>query len=187
MGALRPLPLVLAEANRDHAPFLRSISYPDRQPSQRTCGPCTACCGPGLHFDPSMIDALYDLEIVSKGAAESCGLRRHGGCGAYLRRPVGCRMYRCAWLDGLGDDEHRPDLSGLMLDAVFGSAQKRAIEAHPLPILRATTVGQPTAAGGRLIAELARERAIWFTCGRVAGPPHMILALQAALDGVGAA
>lgn len=73
----------------------------------RTCGTCSACCTP--------------LGIDSDGLQKAPGVPcRHlgpnrQGCTIYATRPTHCQRYLCAWRNGMGDDEHRPDRLGLLL------------------------------------------------------------------------
>lgn len=41
---------------------------------------------------------------------------RGGMCTIYNQRPKPCQTFRCAWLEGLGPENARPDLSGIMLE-----------------------------------------------------------------------
>lgn len=39
------------------------------------------------------------------------------GCRIYADRPLLCSNYRCAWLQGRGAEEDRPDLSGVLVES----------------------------------------------------------------------
>ena len=39
-----------------------------------------------------------------------------GNCKKYDTRPKSCAGYRCSWLDGHGNTEDRPDISGVLMD-----------------------------------------------------------------------
>lgn len=71
---------------------------------QRECGECKACC------------VVFDIDELGKRAGVKCEHLCSNGCSRYETRPVTCRAYRCAWLDGYGDDEMRPDRSGIVYD-----------------------------------------------------------------------
>ena len=72
----------------------------------RSCGPCTACC-------TSL--AIKD-DHLKKAAATPCPHLCADGCSIYTTRPTSCAAFRCAWLDGFGDDSDRPDLSGAIVE-----------------------------------------------------------------------
>ncbi len=38
-----------------------------------------------------------------------------GSCGIYSSRPQSCRDFKCAWLEGVGSHEDRPDKSGALI------------------------------------------------------------------------
>lgn len=68
----------------------------------RTCGPCTACCWvgsvPGLKEEYSF-----------------CEHQTEAGCSVHDQpRHRVCESFQCAWLRGVGSEEDRPDLSGVM-------------------------------------------------------------------------
>ncbi len=71
----------------------------------RKCGPCNACCKP--------------FPVPEVGKYDSKSLCRHAsdrGCAIYTSRPHACSEYACAWLNGLGGDDYRPDVLGIMID-----------------------------------------------------------------------
>lgn len=73
--------------------------------SQRACDGCTACCG--VHailetMSPSYRPCRYECPGV--------------GCAIYAARPRECSGYYCAWRMGFGDEEDRPDRSGMVVD-----------------------------------------------------------------------
>jgi hypothetical protein len=51
-------------------------------------------------------------------------LEEPGTCGCYAVRPVSCARYTCGWIDGLGEDLDRPDLSGVLMNAQGGRGWK---------------------------------------------------------------
>lgn len=76
----------------------------------RSCGPCSACC------------TATPVAELSKPAGVRCGNLIDSACGScsiYPDRPKACQVYRCAWLDGYGPDEARPDLIGLVSELMF--------------------------------------------------------------------
>ncbi len=80
-----------------------------RQPPERACGECTACCT--VYY----IDGLWP-ESPRWEPCPHARVDQGGGCGIYPRRPHSCRSFRCMWLDGWGEDADRPDRLGLVLD-----------------------------------------------------------------------
>jgi hypothetical protein len=75
--------------------------------SERTCGGCTACC---------KTHAIRE-EGFNKPEGEWCTHCEIGkGCGIYQARPTSCQVFKCAWLEGFGTDEHRPDLTQVVPD-----------------------------------------------------------------------
>lgn len=80
--------------------------------SERKCGACTACC--------------VSLSIEGKAAGEPCPLLRANGrgCGKYGDRPEVCQLFRCTWLNGEGDDDERPDRSGILAHASVNDMMK---------------------------------------------------------------
>ena len=71
----------------------------------RECGQCNACC------------IVFDIDEMQKKAGDRCERLCPTGCSRYDDRPSECRAYRCAWLNGVGDDDMRPDLLGVVIDA----------------------------------------------------------------------
>jgi Fe-S-cluster containining protein len=59
------------------------------------------------------------FDILDRGFQKAAGERcRHltpAGCGVYDARPVSCRSFRCLWLNGAGEEQHRPDRAGFLL------------------------------------------------------------------------
>ena len=72
----------------------------------RTCGACTACC-----------TALGVTDLpVPKPDWTPCKHLCGAGCGVYARRPGSCREYQCLWRGGVGDENERPDVLGLIFE-----------------------------------------------------------------------
>ncbi|KKS65766.1 MAG: hypothetical protein UV34_C0009G0037 [Parcubacteria group bacterium GW2011_GWB1_42_6] len=74
---------------------------------QRVCGGCTACC---------KTHAVYEIEKPVGKWCPHCEPSRE--CRIYADRPKGCRGFRCEWLKGFGEEDDRPDKSGLVLDYI---------------------------------------------------------------------
>lgn len=76
----------------------------------RACGPCRVCC------------RLPDIPELNKPINTWC---RHidlesktAPCRIYDHRPDVCRVFECAWKQGLGGEHDRPDLLGVMWQVV---------------------------------------------------------------------
>jgi hypothetical protein len=79
--------------------------------SPNPCGDCTACC------------TVLSVKELDKSPHSPCDHLAGSGCGRYESRPGSCRNWSCLWLLGyiLGEQQHRPDLLGLILDVVVFS------------------------------------------------------------------
>lgn len=89
--------------------------------NNRLCESCMACC------------TYFKITPMKKGPLEHClhaDIKLHsklsftgnsscGNCGIYKTRPQVCRDYKCAWLLGYGDNEDRPDKSGMIIDTIL--------------------------------------------------------------------
>ncbi len=74
------------------------------QVSTRTCGACNACCKP------------FSINEVNKHDTNWCSKCKIGeGCTIYENRPEACRSFTCAWLNGAGGEDLRPDRFGVMI------------------------------------------------------------------------
>lgn len=74
----------------------------------RECGPCTACC------------TWLGIEELKKHTAQKCKhlrnpVYKNKRCGIYASRPGACRDYLCAWRNGFGPDNMRPNESGILV------------------------------------------------------------------------
>lgn len=90
----------------------------------RSCGGCTACC------------KTHAVPVIDKPAGSWCTACIKGkGCGIYEYRPQPCQTYKCAWLEGVGSDEERPDRSKIIVDyeefALSGFKTFRVWELQP--------------------------------------------------------
>jgi hypothetical protein len=77
----------------------------------RRCGACMACC------------TALAVAALEKPSGVRCP-HACGGCRVYPTRPEECRTFACAWLQGLGRDEDRPDLAGVLVDLVWQSPRQ---------------------------------------------------------------
>ncbi len=75
----------------------------------RECGACSACCH------------RLGVPEIEKPAQTLCPHLHEKGfsCTIYAQRPHSCAVYACSWLRGMGDDEDRPDKSGVLVDRQF--------------------------------------------------------------------
>ena len=73
--------------------------------NKRTCGGCTACC------------LTHEIYEIKKPAGKLCPhCKPNVACKIYRRRPKGCVDFYCEWRKGVGDESHRPDRLGAVLD-----------------------------------------------------------------------
>lgn len=74
---------------------------------ERSCGDCMMCC------------KLLGISELRKHKDQWCPhARAKCGCQIYEDRPVECRNYECAWLQGAMTDADRPDKVGVVMDLV---------------------------------------------------------------------
>lgn len=92
----------------------------------RDCGDCIACCTylkisslpkKALTHCPhvELLDINSDLNFTGK---HDCATGK-GNCKIYDSRPSVCQGYKCMWLFGYGDEEDRPDKSGVLIDRIL--------------------------------------------------------------------
>lgn len=73
---------------------------------QRACGRCTECCN---------THTVVEMQKAQFTWCSQCKISR--GCKIYTERPSACQAFTCAWLEGLGGAEHRPDKLGVVCSA----------------------------------------------------------------------
>lgn len=72
----------------------------------RTCGNCTLCC------------RLVPVEELHKEQNVRCGaLNAWRRCTVYAHRPISCRLWSCAWLEG--ETTMRPDQAHYVIDTAY--------------------------------------------------------------------
>lgn len=81
----------------------------------RECGECTVCCT-YLKISALHKDGLTPCSFIAAPASDGY---TGAGCSVYEDKPHVCNGYRCAWLEGHGDEEDRPDKSGMLIDNVL--------------------------------------------------------------------
>jgi Fe-S-cluster containining protein len=73
-------------------------------PSVRQCGSCSSCC------------TILEVEAVGKPVNQWCQHCDAGkGCKIYDDRPLMCRSFSCAWLQGHLDDDWYPERAGMVV------------------------------------------------------------------------
>jgi len=74
----------------------------------RECGDCTVCCYVG------------GVPELGKPAHKKC-CYENKGCSIYnsRERPSICNNFQCAWLRGIGSENDRPDINGVMCSDNF--------------------------------------------------------------------
>lgn len=83
--------------------------------TDRTCGDCRLCCkvlqitevrnAPGPGYEEQADGRFAFL----KPSGKWCQFAGRGGCSVYDEKPMSCADYHCGWLQGIGEDEDRPD------------------------------------------------------------------------------
>ncbi len=120
---------------------------------ERTCGECVVCCVyPSIDQDGVTKQALTPCHKLIGGDKlmppivmepgpkkdmplfESKHYRLPGlNCSIYKTRPGCCSDYRCAWLNGYGDENDRPDKVGVVMDTISPAGViENALIAKPL-------------------------------------------------------
>lgn len=76
------------------------------KPGERECGDCDVCC---------FIGAVPELEPGLNKPPHTPCKHQCGGCAIHdQKRPGVCVDFQCAWLRGVGDEDQRPDKSGVL-------------------------------------------------------------------------
>lgn len=119
----------------------------------RACGPCSACCT----VDPVIplnkpANTVCPRMLAGETAARGC-------CGDYENRPGACRQYSCEWLNGHGNFDERPDISGVVAEIA------RDAEGNPVIAVLMPSPGFTEASPGfqRAVAHWKRQGAIVLT------------------------
>ncbi len=79
-------------------------------PISRQCGSCYSCC---VHLGITELKK-YPTQACKYLDGKDNSEKR---CSIYITKPRACNTYRCAWLEGLGDENQQPNLSGLLITA----------------------------------------------------------------------
>lgn len=92
----------------------------------RSCGVCRICC---------KLPSIPELDKPADTWCEHAALTNaKPGCSIYDDRPGVCRDFKCAWLDGLGEERDRPDRLGVMWQPITmptGEPGLAFVEARP--------------------------------------------------------
>lgn len=102
---------------------------------KRECGDCIVCCVyhriPQLNKPP--MTHCENLDVpgpIEPNMVYYTGPSKRGNCTIYKERPKVCQEYQCAWRQGYGGDEDRPDRCLMMFDNIHEI--ENAIKAKPL-------------------------------------------------------
>ena len=102
----------------------------------RSCGSCVACCVylkiNTPEFTKRGLTHCQHLALTEPVQPDTMQLSSHdcGNCRLGTKKPTVCKEYQCAWLQGYGADEDRPDRSLMLIDNVRGIGN--AMECKPL-------------------------------------------------------
>jgi len=113
---------------------------------ERSCGECIACCvyphidEPELKKDNMVHCQNLSLPEDPPPGILFMGVDKCQNCKIYPDRPKTCSNYTCAWLQGYGADDDRPDKSLILVDN--SKRITNAFEAKPLaPNVESTPEG----------------------------------------------
>jgi len=116
---------------------------------ERDCGECIACCVYPSIDDPELKkDSMTHCPNLTLPGGATPGRvfmagTKCGNCKIYPTRPKTCGNYTCAWLQGYGDEDDRPDKSLILVDN--SKRITNAFEAKPLaPNVESTLEGKAT-------------------------------------------
>lgn len=82
-------------------------SEEEKSPPPRKCDSCYVCC-----VALGITELKKHMNQTCKNLTGTNGPNNR--CGIYQSRPHACSRYNCSWIEGLGDDEARPDKSGVL-------------------------------------------------------------------------
>jgi Fe-S-cluster containining protein len=84
----------------------------------RDCGTCVACCvAPEIPGTGSAWKQPCPKLEGPEVSASACAGEKN--CTIYADRPNECVEYNCAWIEGYGLEEDRPDRCGVLIDKRF--------------------------------------------------------------------
>lgn len=105
-------------------------------------------------------------------------VRGKPGCACYATRPDECRTWDCMWLQGIGEEDHRPDKSGFLLASGFLDAERTLYVVQ----LRASRPGGLS--DNHVAFEVARSLARDHVLLLVEGPHRTLFGTEARLGPV---
>lgn len=121
-------------------------------PKGRSCGGCTACC------------ISLDIPELGKKAGVPCEYATENGCSIYERTRIepqfsACRSFRCLWLQGWGEQQERPDRSGLLYYDAPENANAEHFQRYgkPLTAVETREGAYRSLLGSLLVEDLIRE------------------------------
>lgn len=125
---------------------------------RRACDGCSACC------------TTKGIPSLGKRPWKPChAIAEGGGCRIYGTRPNECRSYYCTWRLGFGEEDARPDRSGVVIDLdtnpeiLARGLAHEGDSAQWTVALRADTPFSYLAAGS-VVNDLARAGFRYFGC-----------------------
>jgi len=91
-------------------PFI-TLDELKRRGMRRVCGGCVACC---YVIEVGELGKPFRTPCPHAIPGEGCAI--WGGPGGPDGEPKTCKVYRCAWAMGFGEERDRPDRSGVLVD-----------------------------------------------------------------------
>lgn len=146
----------------------------------RACDGCTLCC---------FTHGVRTLRNTLKDAFEWCKHCAIGqGCKTYDDRPSACRKWRCAWIEGMGTKENRPDKTQVVLEwaylrlgrtLIMVGATSDALDSNYAReiVLEQARLGVPV-----LREDTARRQELVFATGSVVDPSVRNLAQKEGVE-----
>lgn len=78
-----------------------------------------------------MCCTVFGVKEIGKDPYSRCRHRILGkGCGIYETRPYSCAVFNCAWILGEGEEDWRPDKSGVVFSEMRWSGEGRIFVAR---------------------------------------------------------
>lgn len=114
----------------------------------RPCGTCYQCC------------ITLGINSLHKRPGQACkhlsGANLEGRCSIYTARPEACVKYFCCWAAGMGEEDWRPDKSGVLVSAYEpeGPHTKFNATAHITNPEKAGSLEDPTSNLRKVVATL---------------------------------
>lgn len=107
------------------------------QETRRSCGECTLCCFThGVKSEGEILTRFYEW-------CRHCHIG--AGCAIYADRPLACARWKCAWLEGEGAEDDRPDKTSIVLTWKYTRLKKTLSMAASTPEALNSEYGQRVA------------------------------------------